>query len=58
MLINIHTFSFKKMHLKQLSAKWRPFCLSLNVLTLNAENQSQAATTYQPKERDQFPRIK
>ena len=30
-LSEIHTFSFKKMHLKMLSAKWRPFCLSLNV---------------------------
>ena len=28
----IHTFSFKKMHLKTLSAEWRPFCLGLNVL--------------------------
>ena len=28
----IHTFSFKKMHLKVSSAKWRPFCLGLNVL--------------------------
>ena len=27
----IYTFSFKKMHLKM--AKWRPFCLGLNVLT-------------------------
>ena len=32
-LIEIHTFSFKKMHLKMLSGIWRPFCLSLNVLT-------------------------
>ena len=31
-LIVIHTFSFKKMHLKMLSAKWRPFCLGLNVV--------------------------
>ena len=31
-LIVIHTFSFNKMHLKMLSAKWRPFCLGLNVL--------------------------
>ena len=31
-LIWIQTFSFKKMHLKMSSAKWRPFCLSLNVL--------------------------
>ena len=28
----IHTFSFKKMHLK-MSAKWQQFCLGLNVLT-------------------------
>ena len=28
----IHTFSFKKMHLKTSSAKWRPFCLGLDVL--------------------------
>ena len=32
--IEIQTFSFKKMHLKRSSAKWRPFCLCLNVLTL------------------------
>ena len=32
-LIRIQTFSFKKMHLKMSSAKWRPFCLGLNVLT-------------------------
>ena len=31
-LIGIQTFSFKKMHLKMASAKWRPFCLCLNVL--------------------------
>ena len=31
-LPEIHTFSFKKMHLKMSSAKWRPFCLSLNDL--------------------------
>ena len=31
--IGIQTFSFKKMHLKMSSAKWRPFCLGLNVLT-------------------------
>ena len=32
MLIEIHTFAFKKIHLKMLSGKWRPFCLGLNVL--------------------------
>ena len=31
-LIGIQTFSFKKMHLKMSSAKWRPFCLGINVL--------------------------
>ena len=31
-LIAIHTFSFKKMHLKMSSWKWRPFCLGLSVL--------------------------
>ena len=31
-LIGIQTFSFKKMHLNKSSAKWRPFCLGLNVL--------------------------
>ena len=33
--IGIHTFSFKKIHLKMASAKWRPFCLGLNVLTMS-----------------------
>ena len=31
--IGIQIFSFRKMHLKMLSAKWRPFCLGLNGLT-------------------------
>ena len=31
-LIKIHTFSFKKIHLKTSSGKRRPFCLGLNVL--------------------------
>ena len=31
-LIKIHTFSFKKTHLKIPFAKWRPFCLRLNEL--------------------------
>ena len=37
-LIGIQTFSFRKMHLKMLSAKWRPFCLGLNVLTSAGED--------------------
>ena len=32
MLIEIHTFSFKKIHLKMSSGKWRPFCLGPNLL--------------------------
>ena len=32
-LIIIHTFSFKKIHFKMSSGKWRPFCLGLSVLT-------------------------
>ena len=31
-LIRIQSFSFKKMHLKMSSAKWRPFCYGINVL--------------------------
>ena len=31
--IAIHTFSFKRMHLKMSSGKWRPSCFGLNVLT-------------------------
>ena len=33
-LIRIQALSFKKMHLKILSAKWRPFCLGLNVFRM------------------------
>ena len=33
-LFGIQAFSFKKMHVKMSSAKWRPFCLGLNVLNL------------------------
>ena len=32
-LINNYKFSFRKMHLKMSSWKWRPFCLGPNVLT-------------------------
>ena len=33
-LIGNLTFSFRKTHLKMSSAKWRPFCLGLNVLNI------------------------
>ena len=34
-LIEMHTFSFKKMHSKKSFAKCRPLCLGLNVLNLS-----------------------
>ena len=44
-LIKIHSFSFKKMHLK-MSGKWWPFCLGLNVLTSSLEHQPLCQTKY------------
>ena len=50
--IKIHTFSFKNMHLKISSAKWRPFCLSLNKLTdshmveVTSVNKAEVTTFY------------
>ena len=38
-LINIQQFSLKKMHVKMSSAKWRPFCLGLNVLIESVSTQ-------------------
>ena len=37
-LSGIQTFSFKKVHLKMSSAKWRPFCLGLSVLSQHCES--------------------
>ena len=34
-LIEIHTFSLKKIHSKMSSGKWRPSCLCLNVLMIS-----------------------
>ena len=34
-LIKIHEFSFKEIHLKMSSGKWRPSCLDLNVLNMH-----------------------
>ena len=39
-VIEIYIFSFKKMHLKISSGKWRPFCLGLNVLKGPINNMS------------------
>ena len=33
-LIEIHVISFKEIHLKMSSGKWRPFCLGLYVLMI------------------------
>ena len=44
-LIGIQAFSFKKKHLKMSSAKWRPFCLGLNVLKLYARWRSPNPST-------------
>ena len=41
MWIEIHTFPFKKIHLKMPSGKWRPFCLGLNVLIMLEEIPSE-----------------
>ena len=41
-LCEIHTFSFKKMHFKMSSAKWRPFCLGFNVLNRERQKDDQA----------------
>ena len=38
MLIKVHTFSFKKMYVKMSSAKWRPFCLGINMLRMVRHN--------------------
>ena len=45
-LIEIYKFSFKKMHLKMSSGKWRPFCLGPNVLN-GAHNDAKFASHLQ-----------
>ena len=42
-LIGIHIFSFKKIHLKMSSAKWRPLCLGLSVLMWRQQYQCLAS---------------
>ena len=50
-LIEIYTFSFKKMHLKMSSGKWRPFCLVLNVLRQDIISVNLAASQESPFEK-------
>ena len=42
LLVEILTFSFMKMRLNVSSAKWRPFCLGVNVLTFTSLTLSQS----------------
>ena len=54
----IHTFSFKKMHLKMSSAKWRPFCLGLNALKQRRGSMVCASYLYRqqnPQDNPQHP---
>ena len=48
-LIKIHTFSFKKMHLKLLFAKWQPFCLGLNELIISISSYRWVSTGHTRK---------
>ena len=50
-LIEILTFSFKKMRFKVSSAKWQPFCLGLNGLTLQAHLSRANVLTHSRKVR-------
>ena len=43
-IIEINTFSFKKIHLKMSSGKWRPVCLGLNVLKTSGHQHPQIPT--------------
>ena len=51
MLIEIHTFSLKKIHLKMSSGKWRPFCLGLSVIKQHQTNteREHGAVGWEPK---------
>ena len=52
--IGIQTFSFKKMHVKMSSAKWRPFCLGLNVLKSNHVRTRRSENDNTPQPLDQW----
>ena len=47
-LIDIHTFSIKKIHFKISSGKWQPFCLSLNVFMTRIVASVTAAKRHVP----------
>ena len=45
-VIKIQQFSLKKMHVKMSSAKWRPSCLGLNVLTVHSDTLNRKKTAF------------
>ena len=45
-LIAIHIFSFKKMHLKMSSGKWQPCCLGLSALMLLGTGEGLNGSTH------------
>ena len=45
-LIEIHVFSFKKIHLKMSPGKWRPFCLGISVQRAYMKIQSNIYHSY------------
>ena len=54
-LIGIQTSSFTKMHLKMSSAKWRPVCLGLNVLSnSSALNRQYTINTLWPRQNGRY----
>ena len=52
--IDIHTFSFKKIHFKMSSGKWQPFCLGLNVLMAYARRAPMMTCALDPQEHIQL----
>ena len=46
-LIEIHSFSFRKRHLEMSSGKWRPFCFGPNALTLRDGSDLKSAISEQ-----------
>ena len=54
MVIEIHTFSFKKIHLKMSSWKWRPFCFGLNALSSRTKKTHSTMYTMSNKHQRQI----
>ena len=54
-LSEIHTFSFKKMHLKMSSGKWHPFCLGLKCVINQSWRECNHKTSNWPYQGHQVP---